>query len=97
MAESTHALALATSHCPYEVNDFSAVAWQPAEAKRLKSLEKEQKTRETRMIHDGLDAALLDIATFYRDLMMVQTGIPDTLFNKVIEAEINAVAAKTKP
>jgi DNA polymerase-3 subunit delta' len=45
----------------------------------------------------GLDAALLDIATFYRDVMMVQAGSPDALINKELETEINAVAAKTKP
>jgi hypothetical protein len=28
------------------------------------------------MIRDGLDAALLDIATFYRDVMMVQSRQP---------------------
>jgi DNA polymerase III subunit delta' len=66
-------------------------------SKAIKELEKEQKTRQTRMIRDGLDAALLDIATFYRDVMMVQAGSPDALINKELEAEINAVAAKTKP
>ena len=66
-------------------------------SKAIKELEKEQKTRQTRMIRDGLDAALLDIATFYRDVMMVQAGASDALINKELEAEINAVAAKTKP
>ena len=33
-------------------------------SKAIKELEKEQKTRSTRMVRDGLDAALLDIATF---------------------------------
>ena len=66
-------------------------------SKAIKDLEKEQKTRQTRMIRDGLDAALLDIATFYRDVMMVQAGADDALINKELEAEINAVAAKAKP
>jgi DNA polymerase-3 subunit delta' len=44
------------------------------------------------VVHNGLD-----IATFYRDVMMVQAGSPDALINKEVEAEINAVAAKTKP
>jgi DNA polymerase-3 subunit delta' len=38
-------------------------------SKAIKDLEKEQKTRQTRMIRDGLDAALLDIATFKQVLM----------------------------
>jgi DNA polymerase-3 subunit delta' len=66
-------------------------------SKAIKELEKEQKTRQTRMIRDGLDAALLDIATFYRDVMMVQAGASDALINKELEAEINSVATKTKP
>jgi DNA polymerase-3 subunit delta' len=49
------------------------------------------------MVRDGLDAALLDIATFYRDVMMVQAGASNALINKELAAEINAVAVKTKP
>jgi DNA polymerase-3 subunit delta' len=66
-------------------------------SKAIKDLEKEQKTRQTRMIRDGLDAALLDIATFYRDVMMVQAGANDALINTELEAEIRATAAKAKP
>jgi DNA polymerase-3 subunit delta' len=66
-------------------------------SKAIKELEKEQKARQTRMIRDGLDAALLDIATFYRDVMMVQAGANDALINKELEAEIRALAEKTKP
>ena len=66
-------------------------------SKAIKDLEKEQKTRQTRMIRDGLDAALLDIATFYRDVMMVQAGANDALINKELETEIRAIAEKTKP
>ncbi|CAB4781948.1 unannotated protein [freshwater metagenome] len=43
-------------------------------SKALKELEKEQKSRATRMVRDSLDGALLDIATLYRDVMMVQAG-----------------------
>ena len=66
-------------------------------SKALKDLEKEQKTRQTRMIRDGLDAALLDIATFYRDVMMVQAGVNESLINKELENEIGVFATKTKP
>ncbi len=66
-------------------------------SKALKELEKEQKTRSTRMVRDGLDAALLDIATFYRDVMMVQAGNFDALINKEMQTEIQAMAATTKP
>ena len=66
-------------------------------AKAVKELEKEQKSRSTRMVRDSIDGALLDLATFYRDVMMVQAGASDALINKELEAEINAVAAKSKP
>ena len=66
-------------------------------AKAIKELEKEQKTRSTRMVRDGLDAALLDIATFYRDVMMVQAGANDGLINKELENQITTYAATTKP
>jgi len=49
------------------------------------------------MIRDGLGAAFLDIATFYRDVMMVQAGASDELINKELEDEINALAAQSKP
>jgi DNA polymerase-3 subunit delta' len=48
------------------------------------------------MVRDGLDAALLDIATFYRDVMMVQAGSSDALINKELENEINAYAMNGK-
>ena len=66
-------------------------------SKAIKELEKEQKTRQTRMIRDGLDSALLDIATFYRDVMMVQAGNNDALINKELETQINEIATKTNP
>ena len=65
-------------------------------SKAIKDLEKEQKTRSTRMVRDGLDAALLDIATFYRDVMMVQAGAHDGLINKELEHQITTYAANTK-
>jgi DNA polymerase-3 subunit delta' len=50
-------------------------------AKAVKELEKEQKSRATRMVRDSIDGALLDIATFYRDVMMVQSGNVDAIIN----------------
>ena len=66
-------------------------------SKAIKDLEKEQKMHQTRMNFDGLDVALLDIATFYRDVMMVQAGANDALINTELEEEIRAVAARAKP
>jgi DNA polymerase-3 subunit delta' len=66
-------------------------------SKALKELEKEQKTRTTRMVRDSLDAALLDIATFFRDIMMVQSGHIDALINLEMAQEINAIANVVPP
>ena len=63
-------------------------------AKAVKELEKEQKSRSTRMVRDSIDGALLDIATFYRDVMMVQSGNAGALINTDMVDAINAYAAK---
>ena len=47
------------------------------------------------MVRDGLDGALLDIATFYRDVMMVQAGSNESLINIDMVDEITAFAHKT--
>jgi DNA polymerase-3 subunit delta' len=59
-------------------------------AKAVKELEKEQKSRSTRMVRDSIDGALLDIATFYRDVMMVQTGNTDSMINTDMREEIES-------
>jgi DNA polymerase-3 subunit delta' len=63
-------------------------------AKAVKELEKEQKSRATRMVRDSIDGALLDIATFYRDVMMVQSGSADAIINTDMVDAITAHAAK---
>jgi len=63
-------------------------------AKAVKELEKEQKSRATRMVRDSIDGALLDIATFYRDVMMVQAGSSDAIINTDMVDVITAYAAK---
>ena len=63
-------------------------------AKAVKELEKEQKSRSTRMVRDSIDGALLDIATFYRDVMMVQAGDTGAIINTDMVDVINTYAAK---
>jgi DNA polymerase-3 subunit delta' len=48
-------------------------------AKAIKDLEKEQKLGTTRSIRDNIDASLLDIATFYRDVLVVQSASHEIL------------------
>ena len=40
----------------------------------MKDLERRQKSRETRSQRDVLDRALTDLAAFYRDVLLLQTG-----------------------
>ena len=64
-------------------------------SKAIKELEKEQKTRGTRLVRDYLDRALLDLATFYRDVMLVQSGATDFLINSDLQDEITNMANTT--
>jgi DNA polymerase-3 subunit delta' len=66
-------------------------------AKAVKELEKEQKSRSTRMVRDSIDGALLDIATFYRDVMMVQSGEADSMINTDMREAIESYAVKFPP
>jgi DNA polymerase-3 subunit delta' len=69
-------------------------------SKAVKDLEKEQKTRNTRLIRDSLDGALLDIATVYRDILLVKSGSTESVINvelferiKLKEFEVSPHAA----
>ena len=63
-------------------------------SKAIKDLEKEQKSRTTRMIRDSIDGALVDIATLYRDVMFIQSGTPGALINQEFAAEISKLAER---
>ena len=64
-------------------------------AKAVKELEKEQKSRSTRIVRDSIDGALLDIATFYRDVMKVQSGNTDSMINTDMREQIESYAANS--
>ena len=57
-------------------------------SKAVKELEKEQKTRSTRSIRDNLEGALLDMATVFRDILLVQSGSKDHLINSNLREQI---------
>ena len=65
--------------------------------KALKELEKEQKSRATRITRDTLDGALLDLATYYRDILLVQSGHNESLINAELSDQINNFAKESKP
>ncbi|MQA86688.1 MAG: DNA polymerase III subunit delta' [Streptosporangiales bacterium] len=63
----------------------------------LRDLEERQKSRTTRMRRDALDRALLDLASFYRDVLIVQAGSGIDLANADKEEEIRGVASGAAP
>ena len=63
-------------------------------AKAIKDLEKDQKSSTTRSIRDNIDASLLDIATFYRDVLVVQSRNNEIL-NVDLAEEITNYARTT--
>jgi len=66
-------------------------------SKALKDLEKDQKSRSTRMVRDSLDGALLDLATLYRDVLMVQSGLDESLINSELLEQIQVLAQRNRP
>jgi len=66
-------------------------------AKVVKELEKEQKSRATRMVRDYLDRALLDLSTLYRDILLIQSNSTDSLINQDLVEEIKQLAQTTRP
>ena len=66
-------------------------------SKAVKELEKEQKSRSTRMIRDYLDRALLDLSTLYRDVLLVQSGSSNSLTNEDLKSEISKIALSDRP
>lgn len=66
-------------------------------SKAVKELEKEQKSRTTRMVRDYLDRALLDIATLFRDVLLVQSNSLDSIINSDLINEITRLASSTTP
>jgi DNA polymerase-3 subunit delta' len=69
-------------------------------SKAVKELEKEQKTRNARSVRDSLDSALLDIATIYRDILLVKSGSINSVINvqlfekiKMKESEVSSHSA----
>jgi len=66
-------------------------------AGQIKDLEKRQKSRATRAQRDALDRALVDLAAFYRDVLMVKVGSGGPLVHADISDLSEAAAASWEP
>jgi DNA polymerase-3 subunit delta' len=63
----------------------------------LADLERRQRSRATRTQRDALDRALLDLAAFYRDVLMVQVGAELDLINSDLATSVNRLAQASTP
>jgi DNA polymerase-3 subunit delta' len=64
-------------------------------AKAIKELEKDQKSRATALNRAFLDRSLLDLASFYRDVLLLQSGSTVALVNDDMEDEVVQLAERT--
>jgi DNA polymerase III subunit delta' len=63
----------------------------------VKDLEKRQRSRATRTQRDALDRALVDLAGFYRDVLLVQAGAVGPRAHPDFDDEVRAVAHAVTP
>jgi DNA polymerase-3 subunit delta' len=66
-------------------------------AGQLKELERRQKSRATRLQRDALDRALVDLASFYRDVLLAQAGSPVLPAHPDFATEVSTVARSLDP
>jgi DNA polymerase III, gamma/tau subunit len=69
----------------------------PAARAQLRELAENQKRRTTRAQRDELDRAMIDLLSFYRDVLTVQLGAGVDLVNQDFDEGIRAVAAESDP
>lgn len=64
---------------------------------QLKALEDDQKRRATRSLRDGIDRILVDLASLYRDILLIQLAADVELVNRELEGEMTRAAASATP
>lgn len=67
----------------------------PALRSQLKNLEEDQKRRATRSLRDGIDRIMVDLLSLYRDILMVQLGVPGEPINLSILDRVTEAARTT--
>jgi len=69
----------------------------PAVRSQVSALEEEQKRRATRSLRDGIDRALTDLQSMFRDVVMLQFGRDAGLVNVELEPDLRSVAGAWPP
>jgi len=64
---------------------------------QIKALEDDQKRRAVRSLRDGIDRILVDLASLYRDVMMVQLDRAQSVINLELLAELRTASAASAP
>jgi DNA polymerase III subunit delta' len=64
-------------------------------AAAVKELQRNQKQRAKRIVRDTLDRSLLDLASYYRDVLVLQVGSPGELVNEELRDDVAATARNT--
>jgi DNA polymerase-3 subunit delta' len=63
----------------------------------IKELEQRQKARRTRTVRDRLDLALIDLLSFYRDVLVLQLGASGELVHAEMRPILEETAAHSTP
>ena len=63
----------------------------------LSGLRDDQKKRQKRVVRDSIDGALIDLLSFYRDVLVVQTGASVALVNAEVAAGVHQAARAGSP
>lgn len=66
-------------------------------ARVFRELKKQQEARARRVLRDQLDRALVDLISFYRDVIVVQTGGGVDLVNDEMSGQVHQVARTSTP
>jgi DNA polymerase-3 subunit delta' len=69
----------------------------PALRSQLKALDEDQKRRATRSLRDGIDRIMVDLLSLYRDVLLIQLGVPGEPINVRIIERLEAAAATCPP
>jgi DNA polymerase-3 subunit delta' len=72
-------------------------AMPPAIRSQLKRLEEDQKRRAKRSLSDSLDRVLIDLSTFFRDVLTVQLGTGTELVNEYLRQDLTTYAERSTP
>ena len=69
----------------------------PALRSQLKTLDEDQKRRATRSLRDGIDRIMVDLLSLYRDILLLQLGVPGEPINVRIIDQLEAASASSTP